>query len=160
MIATAITRLIAHPIPTSMPEGLYPTPAQPRPQPGYVDRRGTRKPSADTIQAANAVQLAPSSRRARGGRILTEGRGRNAAGADLSGHQSSAHFAICPNRPAASGDVERRGRNSKPSADAHRGGECSAVGGAVPGSRLARCVCISPTAGSGQGLEVCEGRPF
>src|ERR1700692_4633972 len=50
--------------------------------------------------------------------------------AELTGRNMRAHFTTCPKRPAASDHVISRGGTRKPSADAHRGGECCADGAA------------------------------
>jgi hypothetical protein len=82
----AITMLIAHPIPTSMPEGLYPNAAQNRP-------------------AARLCGPTRNSKAKRGrppGRRMLCGWGR---GEQLTGRRMRAHFTTCPSgqRPPATG---------------------------------------------------------
>jgi hypothetical protein len=75
-----------------------------------------------------------------------------AAAPSSPGARMRAHFTICAKRPAASDHMDRRGRNPKPSAAAHRGGECSVVGAAQPDPRRARCARSSPCAQAACGL--------
>jgi hypothetical protein len=108
---------------------------------------GVAKPASVLRRASTRRAAAPSRasdpprrpRRVWPRRLKRPRRMRPGCGAQLTGRNMRAHFTICPERLAASDQVDRRVRNSNPSADDHRDGDCRAVGAVTPSSRRARC---------------------